>query len=185
MKGTWTASSFPRTSQALILVVLALSSGCSPKSPEAPTNTSIATSTAADTSATTSTHTSAGTSTGTSTSTGTLSGTVTITATGTSTSTSTAGGSPVSRSLQVSWAANRERGVNASGGGYRVYYGTQSGFSTAGASFVSVPYVAGASAPTTATISGLSPGTYYVKVNAYSAQNPSGATSAQASVSLP
>jgi hypothetical protein len=93
-------------------------------------------------------------------------------------------GTPSTRSLQVSWAANRESGVNVSGGGYRVYYSTQDGFNISGASFVNVPYVSGARSPTTATITGLSPGTHYIKVNAYSSQNTNGSVSSQAAITV-
>lgn len=77
--------------------------------------------------------------------------------------------------LRVNWTANREKAVNMAGGGYRVYYSTSANFNIATASFVNVPYVAGASAPTTAAITGLSANTrYYIKVVAYSALNPPG-----------
>lgn len=89
------------------------------------------------------------------------------------------------KTITVSWTANREKAVNSSGGGYRVYYSTTSNFSTASASYVNAPYVSGVSAPTTADITGLSSGTYYIKVNAYSSLNTAGNTSTQISVSVP
>ncbi len=102
------------------------------------------------------------------------------------------GGSGTPRNVQVSWAANREKAVNSPGGGYRVYYSTTPGFDVATASVVDVPYVAGPTAPTSATIPGLSPGTYYLEVVAYSALNPPGgsggstsAPSAEISVTVP
>ncbi len=84
------------------------------------------------------------------------------------------GGSGTPRDVQVFWAANREKAVNSPGGGYRVYYSTTPGFDLAAARVVDVPYVAGPRAPTSATIAGLSPGTYYLRVVAYSALNPPG-----------
>lgn len=80
-----------------------------------------------------------------------------------------------SASATVSWDENRESGVNSAGGGYRVYYATSPNVATASNSkVVLVPYVAGPTAPTTATISNLSAGDWYIKVVAYSAYNPHG-----------
>lgn len=98
-----------------------------------------------------------------------------------------------SPTVQVSWTANKETAVNSTGGGYRVYYSTTSGFNTATASYVDVPYAGGASTPTTANITGLMVGTYYFKVVAYSSMNQPGQTSggstsaasAQFQISLP
>lgn len=76
-------------------------------------------------------------------------------------------------SATVSWDENRESGVNSAGGGYRVYYATSSNVATSSNSnVVNVPYVSGPTAPTTATISNLSTGDWYIKVVAYSAYNP-------------
>lgn len=87
--------------------------------------------------------------------------------------------------ISVSWTANRERAVNAPGGGYRVYYATVAGFNVANAAFVDVPYVSGANAPT-ATALPLFAGTYFIKVVAYSALNPGGsAPSAEIAVTVP
>lgn len=99
------------------------------------------------------------------------------------------GPSPV---IQVSWTANREKAVNQAGGGYRVYYSTTSGFSTATASYVDVPYVSGATSPVSTTFSNFLVGTYYFKVVAYSILNSYGTTggtsstpSSEFSVTLP
>ncbi|MFP4611187.1 MAG: hypothetical protein ACLFQT_09210 [Thiohalophilus sp.] len=80
---------------------------------------------------------------------------------------------PTESTVAVSWDANRESGVNSSGGGYRVYHSTTSGFDIGSADFVDVPYVSGSSAPTSTELT-LSSGTHYIKVVAYSALNPSG-----------
>jgi hypothetical protein len=74
----------------------------------------------------------------------------------------------------VNWTANPEVDVNKAGGGYRVYYGKSSGVDTHSTSYVDVPYVSGVTAPTTALLSGLTVGTYYIRVIAYSAYNPLG-----------
>ncbi len=94
--------------------------------------------------------------------------------------------------VQVSWTANKETAVNKFGGGYKVYYSTTSGFNINTATFVNVPYVSGASAPVTTTISNLLAGTYYFKIIAFSALNTVGVTtgstsipSAEFSLSLP
>jgi hypothetical protein len=91
---------------------------------------------------------------------------------------------PVSASVQVSWAANREKGVNAPGGGYKVYYSSVSGFDIATAAVVDVPYISGPAAPTSAAIN-LSSGTYYFKVVGYSLLNSGGAPSAPLQVDVP
>lgn len=75
--------------------------------------------------------------------------------------------------LVIRWEANRETAVNQAGGGYRVYRGLTSGFDVATATMVDVPYQGGALAPTQ-TVLNFTPGTYYVKVTAYSALNPAG-----------
>ena len=94
--------------------------------------------------------------------------------------------------VEVSWTANLETAVNTTGGGYRVYYGTHPGFSTSSASSVDVPYVSGASTPTSVKLTGLHSGIYYFKVVAYSALNPPGGStgstsspSSEISISLP
>lgn len=91
-----------------------------------------------------------------------------------------------SLTAQISWTANRETAVNTTGGGYKVYYSRQSGFSLASAQVVNVPYVSGTSAPTSTTLTSLASGTYYIKVVAYStlAGNQVSAPSAQTSIEL-
>ena len=68
--------------------------------------------------------------------------------------------------LIISWSANHEKLVNSAGGGYKVYYSTDPTFSVSNAPFIDVPYVSGATAPTSVVFP-LS-GTYYIKVVAYS-----------------
>jgi hypothetical protein len=91
---------------------------------------------------------------------------------------------PINASVQVSWTANREKGVNAPGGGYKVYYSSVSGFDIATAAVVDVPYIGGPAAPTSAAIN-LSSGTYYFKVVGYSLLNSGGAPSAPLQVDVP
>lgn len=94
--------------------------------------------------------------------------------------------------IRINWAANPEVDVNTTGGGYRVYYAKSPNVSTTSGTYVSVPYVSGPTAPTTALLSGLTVGTYYVKVVAYSAYNPQGiaggnqsAGSTETSITIP
>lgn len=68
----------------------------------------------------------------------------------------------------VSWTANKETAVNRVGGGYRVYHSKTKGFDVASAEVTEVPYVSGDWAPTSVVLKQLSPGTYYIKVVAYS-----------------
>jgi hypothetical protein len=82
----------------------------------------------------------------------------------------------------VNWAANPEVDVNKAGGGYRVYYSTSPNVSLSSGTYVDVPYVSGPTAPTTALLSGLSVGTYYVRVVAYSAYNPLGISGGNSSL---
>jgi hypothetical protein len=98
----------------------------------------------------------------------------------------------ISPTVRVSWTANRESAVNRIGGGYRVYFSTTNNFNVANASYVDVPYVSGASSPTSYDFTGLMAGIYYFKVVAYSSLNPPGQTSgsksnpsSQFQVSLP
>lgn len=80
-------------------------------------------------------------------------------------------------SVRLSWTANRDRLVNTTGGGYRVYYATASGRALADMTMVDVPYVSGATAPTSVTIPNLntySPRVLYFRVVAYTALNPDG-----------
>lgn len=91
----------------------------------------------------------------------------------------------ISATVLVSWVANREADVNAVGGGYKVYFSRTPDFDITGASFVNVPYVSGATAPTSTMLT-LSSGDNFIKVVAYSALNPGGSLpSAQISVSIP
>ncbi|MEI6092172.1 MAG: hypothetical protein WCQ47_00635 [bacterium] len=77
------------------------------------------------------------------------------------------GGSGNGSSVTVSWNANKDMTVNSTGGGYIVYYSNQQGFDTSAASgSVDVPYLSGASAPTSTTLS-LSNGKWYIRVVAY------------------
>jgi hypothetical protein len=85
-------------------------------------------------------------------------------------------------SIAVSWNANREKAVNMAGGGYLVYYSTSSPVNTSTASYVDVPYVSGATAPTSTMITGLSCGKWYFAVVAYSALHPSGSSSGSRSI---
>ena len=86
--------------------------------------------------------------------------------------------------VQVSWNANRETAVNKAGGGYRIYYCNNSGYSisTVTTSFVDVNYVSGPTAPITALLPNLNNGTYYIKVVAFSALTPPGATNGSSSL---
>jgi hypothetical protein len=82
------------------------------------------------------------------------------------------------RTVVVSWAANREQGVNSSGGGYQV--------TISGRPSINVPYVSGPEAPTTVTAM-LPRGTYVVNVRAFAAldaQGGSGTTFSAASQSI-
>ena len=94
------------------------------------------------------------------------------------------------KNVSINWTANNEVKVNTTGGGYRVYVSATSGFNIgdAGVTMIDVPYVSGATAPTTTTViraSGLS----YVKVLAYSVfpagQNNTSTPSEQISVCVP
>ena len=100
---------------------------------------------------------------------------------------------PALRTVNVSWNANRETAVNTTGGGYKVYYSTASGFdiTDAGVSVVDVPFIAPPAAPTSTSLQ-LPTGQYYFRVVAYSALNSpwgaggsSSAPSAQLSLRVP
>ncbi|MCU0849371.1 MAG: hypothetical protein MUD12_15925 [Spirochaetes bacterium] len=73
---------------------------------------------------------------------------------------------------RVQWSPNREKAVNSSGGGYRVYYCKRQSFkiTESDVSMKEVPYVTGPLAPIFADID---PGkdTCYIKVTAYSSLN--------------
>ncbi len=69
--------------------------------------------------------------------------------------------------VDLSWAANRESGVNRAGGGYRV--------DISGKPTTDVPYVSGLLAPTSITTT-LFTGSYSVTVRAYAALDAQGGT---------
>lgn len=96
----------------------------------------------------------------------------TTTTTSSSSSPTTCTGGPYS--ILVSWSANREKAVNTTGGGYLVYYSTTTPVNTSTAASIAVPYVSGATAPTSKTITGLTCGTWHFRIVAYSALHPSG-----------
>ncbi len=73
--------------------------------------------------------------------------------------------SPAEHLVTISWAANRETGVNKAGGGYRV--------SISGQPTIDVPWVSGATAPTSIDVT-LFTGRYTVTVAAYAALDPQG-----------
>lgn len=77
----------------------------------------------------------------------------------------------VRSNVTVSWSANREKAVNTTGGGYVVTYSQNPSAGYSEADKVTVPYVSGPTAPVSTTIN-IPPGTYYIKVYAYSALNP-------------
>ncbi len=86
------------------------------------------------------------------------------------------------RTASISWTPNKEKAVNQAGGGYRVYYSTTQNFTPNGSTYVDVPYVSGIQTPNSANIANLSRGQrYYVKVIAYSALVPTGATAGASS----
>lgn len=107
----------------------------------------------------------------------------------------TAGVSPISeevfatpqlqiiRTVNLSWNANRETAVNATGGGYKVYYSTIAGFdlSDPGVSVVDVPFVAPPAAPTSLNLQ-LTSGQYYFRIVAYSLLTPPWGSGGSASV---
>ncbi len=75
---------------------------------------------------------------------------------------------PTEHVVDLSWAANRESGVNRPGGGYRV--------DITGKPTTDVPYVSGLLAPTSITTT-LYTGSYTVTVRAYAALDAQGGTS--------
>lgn len=89
---------------------------------------------------------------------------------------SAGGGSSTStgpgRVVTLSWNANRESGVNAPGGGYRI--------SISGQLPIDVPYVSGALAPTAKDVT-LQSGSYTVTVTAYAALDAQGGLAGSAS----
>ena len=89
-------------------------------------------------------------------------------------------------SIQVSWNASLAIAVNRPGGGYKVYYSTNSGFNPGdgGVTEIDVPYSSGVLAPTSVVIS-VSPGTYYIRIVAYSALNAPGTSGGSTSTVTP
>ena len=89
-------------------------------------------------------------------------------------------------SILVSWDGNPETAVNRSGGGYKVYYSSNSGFNPGdvGVTEIDVPYSSGVSAPTSVLIS-LSPGAYYIRIAAYSALNAPSTSGGSISTATP
>ena len=86
--------------------------------------------------------------------------------------------------VNISWSANPETAVNRPDGGYKVYYSSTSGFnlSDGGVTEIDVPYNLGPTAPTSTQIQ-LLPGTYYIRIIAYSALNaPPGTTGGSSSI---
>jgi hypothetical protein len=69
--------------------------------------------------------------------------------------------------VTISWAQNRETGVNKAGGGYLIDINTQTP--------IEVPYVSGSAAPTSYTLT-LQPGSYTITVVAYAALDAQGGT---------
>lgn len=90
------------------------------------------------------------------------------------------------KTVNISWLKNPETAVNRSGGGYKVYYSSTSGFNItdAGVTEVDVPYVSGASAPISKLVQ-FPPGTYYIRVVAYSGLNAPGTTGGSTSTVSP
>lgn len=81
----------------------------------------------------------------------------------------------------ISWAENPETAVNLAGGGYKVYYSSTSGFnlSDADVTEIDVPFN-GATTPTSTQVQ-LIPGTYYIRIVAYSSLNAPGITTGSSS----
>jgi hypothetical protein len=74
----------------------------------------------------------------------------------------------------LTWNANHEKAVNTTGGGYLIYqyHASGPGVSATFDQVISVPYVGGAAAPTTTTITGLtlhSPWIYKFQIQGFSA----------------
>lgn len=88
--------------------------------------------------------------------------------------------------VQISWNSNPETTVNQSGGGYKVYYSSNSGFniSDGGVTEIDVPYSSGATAPTSTQVQ-LLPGTYYIRIIAYSVLNAPGTSGGNTSTATP
>jgi hypothetical protein len=91
---------------------------------------------------------------------------------------------PLTKVVDVTWTANKERAVNQAGGGYKIYYSQIPDFNYATESFVNVPYVSGALAPTEGQITGLTPGIWFIKVVAYSSIEGGGVSSPSAEMTV-
>jgi hypothetical protein len=91
-----------------------------------------------------------------------------------------------SGNIQISWNGNLETAVNRAGGGYKVYYSANSGFDPGdgGVTEKDVPWTSGPTAPTSVLIP-LSPGTYFLRIAAYSALNAPGSFSGSTSTTAP
>jgi multidrug efflux pump subunit AcrA (membrane-fusion protein) len=83
---------------------------------------------------------------------------------------------PAFHNVTLSWAANRESGVNSAGGGYTVSISGQS-------APVNVPYVSGAAAAPTLKVVSLYTGTYTATVKAYAALDANGGSTGSTSAS--
>lgn len=99
-----------------------------------------------------------------------------------------AGGDGGTSSITVSWSANHETLVNDLGGGYKVYYSKNPGFSLndPGVYIKEIPYVSGSQSPTSTTLK-LENGTWYIKIVAFMDLNGECVSlpSVQRSITLP
>jgi hypothetical protein len=88
--------------------------------------------------------------------------------------------------IAISWDRNLETAVNRSGGGYKLYYSSISGFDSGdpGVTKINIAYKSGVAAPTSVLIP-LDPGTYYIRIAAYSDLNPPGSSSGSVSTLSP
>lgn len=88
-------------------------------------------------------------------------------------------------SVLLSWDANREKAVNSAGGGYKIYYSTDSDFqiTDSGVTIIDIPCTPPDPLPTFKSIAFPSKGTWYVRVAAYSSLN-GGSTSAPTAVKI-
>ena len=98
------------------------------------------------------------------------------------------GGDRGSSSITVSWDVNHETLVNNSGGGYRIYYSKNSGFSLndPGVFMKEVTYISGFQSPTSTTLT-LENVTWYIKIVAFMNLNGECVSlpSAEKSINLP
>jgi len=91
--------------------------------------------------------------------------------------------SGTSGTVTVSWDANKETAVNSLGGGYIVYYSKTTGFNPAdvGVNSKIVPYVSGANAPLSTTITTATSGSWFIRIAAKSTLNAPGSTAGSVS----